>query len=208
MSAFSNAKAALNFSLEASVWHNGVPITQPGCYFPINSQIGSWNELMLPGLAPYSAAHRGPRLAFQWLSQPSEHWVSAELTLQLDDGSLVGEARKPALIFMGASQIPMTVPFLGASHPTVAGLWVVALRVVKNWWDMPDVVPANEPVAAQEETGITIPKALMRKKVYVNDDGALRCNETDRHQCDGGFSWSGRRMDVDELISTIIEHFE
>lgn len=54
---------------------------------------------------------------------------------------------------------------------------------------------------------VAIPKALLRKKIYVSDDGSINCNETE-HKCDGGFSWSGRRMDIDELISTLIEHFE
>jgi hypothetical protein len=55
-------------------------------------------------------------------------------------------------------------------------------------------------IAAYVAGGHGSVKAL-RAKVYVSDEGALRCND-DSHECDGMIAWPGRRMDVEEVIAT------
>lgn len=51
-----------------------------------------------------------------------------------------------------------------------------------------------------------IAEDLLRKRIYVSDDGKISCNDRDC-PCEGDFLFDKRRMDLEDYVTQLMSHW-
>lgn len=121
--------------IEFGLWHNGRLMTQV-FYTAITVRDGYEHMVNLPSNESANAAYQ-VRLRFG--GEIVDDWVGAEMWLYDINHNPIS-AGKPALIYLGHSDLPMTTVFL-SNYPrplSHSGVWVVTTR---RMTDIPKLAP-------------------------------------------------------------------